>query len=186
MRLNIFAALVLPVVLTACFTDVYSTKPETNARLPERPATEAPAPVDAPDPEPIAAPEPAPEPAPVVSTDGTDMGDTPVPYTTKLVRGIINGGTIVLQTNDTLTLAISANRTEGYVWKLDPLPEGLVQIGDYYRSEGPFPDRPSIGGARYFLLRADQAGVYPIKLSHMRGDEIRATKSFSIDVSDPS
>ncbi len=187
-------------LLAACHTDPFSTKPETDAQLPppeERPAGDAPAdpapdPVPEPQPAPDPAPHPEPSPAPAPAPDVTPAPDqsadvTPIPRTEKLVRGLINGSTLTLRNGQTLTLAMNANRSEGYEWQMAPLPEGLELAGEFYREgESPFPGRASIGGARYFLIKANSAGTFPVRILHIRpGDtEPRVTKSFTLDVSE--
>ncbi len=199
------AALAGLALLTACNTDPLSTKPETNAQLPpatDTPASEedadpedpAPEPVPAPEPDPITAPapitEPAPEPAPVIQPDPVPTPTEtiePIPRTDKLVRGLISGSTMTLKPGQTLTVAMNANRSEGYAWQMDTLPDGLELAGEYYREgESPFPDRASIGGARYFLITANAAGTYRVRILHIRpGDaDPRVTKSFTLDVAE--
>lgn len=179
----------------------------------DEPADPAPSPVPAPQPgpDPIPEPQPAPDPipepvpgtlpapepdpapaAPAPEPNATPAPDeavdvTPIPRTEKLVRGLINGSTLTLRNGQTLTLAMNANRSEGYEWQMAPLPEGLELAGEFYREgESPFPGRASIGGARYFLIKSNSPGAYPIHILHIRpGDtQPRVTKSFTLDVSE--
>jgi predicted secreted protein len=174
--------------LTACNNDVFSTKPETRAELPAAPPVVSPQPVPETLPETAPAPITQPEPAPPASppqANGVDVSDTPVPFTDKLVRGIANGAVLGLKTGQTLSIVLNVNNADGYDWQLEPVGEGLTQYGDYYRVTAPSPGQVNIGGTRYFLFKGDAAGTYPVRIRHTNGSDVRATKSFSIEVTAP-
>lgn len=172
-------AAIVTLGLSACHTDPFSIKPETNAKLPQS--------------EPRA-------PEVVEETSDTRQGlivesqalivdhtsDDPIPRTAKLVRGIQHQSIIELDLGDSITLAINANRSSGYVWVLDgPFgsEQGLEFTADYYRKgESIFPDRVSTGGARFFVLTAKAPGDYALIVRHVGLNEVRAQKAITLRV----
>jgi len=186
-RLKLLSALAGTLALTGCLTDPFGMKPEVNVTPPNAPAVaEAPAPVataveEAGAADSVAAPEAPAAPA-VTAGLQTDMGPGPVPWTDRLVRGLPNEGSMPIAAGKTLTLALGANRESGYVWQLDPLPDGLALVGDYYREAGTDSNRPSWATLRYFMFRADTPGTYAVHVRHTNGTDTRVEKDFVIDV----
>jgi predicted secreted protein len=156
------------------------------------PVIPAPAPpITQPAPQPVTEP---PAPSTAVETNSTaqlvDHTSTDrIPFTNKLVRGIRNGAIITMKPGETLTLALNANRITGYAWELDgPFAVGgdVEFVADYYREgESPYPDRVSIGGARYFIVKANAPGTYGMQIRHVGATEVRATKVMTIQVETP-
>jgi predicted secreted protein len=183
--MRFLALIAAALCLAACNNDVLSTRPETDARVPEAPATESPVAVAPPSPAPSSQP-PAPITPPVLEGPiPTDRTDAPVPFTDKKVRSLRNDATMALNEGQTLTVVLNVNTTEGYDWRIMPVPAGVTLYGDYYRPDPVAPGVPNIGGARSFLFRGDAPGRYPIKIEHTNGTDIRATKSFFIEVEAP-
>jgi predicted secreted protein len=192
MRLTVLLASAL--MLTACNNDILSTKPETDAEVPAEPAPPAadtpvtpvtPALPPAIDPPPPA--EPVAITAPILNGPiPTDRTTVPIPFTDKKVRSLRNDATMTLNTGQTLTVVLNVNTTEGFDWLMAPVPAGVTLYGDYYRPDAVAAGVPNIGGARSFLFRGETPGRYPISIQHTNGTEIRATKSFWIDVSTPA
>ncbi|HPE46981.1 MAG TPA: protease inhibitor I42 family protein [Hyphomonas sp.] len=186
-RLKLMSAVAGTLALAGCLTDPFGMKPEANVRLPETPAAaEAPAPVapavdEAAATEIVAAPEAPAAPAEAAGLQ-TDMGPGPVPWTDRLVRGLPNEGSMPIAAGKTLTLALGANRDSGYVWQLDPLPEGLDLVGDYYREAGTDSNRPSWATLRYFMFRSDTPGTYSVHVRHTNGANTRVEKDFVVEV----
>ncbi len=187
MRLSLILASAL--LLAACNNDILSTKPETDAEVPAPPETPAAETPVVPDPAPVIETPPA-EPTPVAAPilEGpipTDRSTNPIPFTDKKVRSLRNDATMTLNTGQTLTVVLNVNTTEGFDWLMAPVPAGVTLYGDYYRPDAVAVGVPNIGGARSFLFRGETPGKYPISIQHTNGTEIRATKSFWIEVAAP-
>lgn len=207
------ALLAAPLWLSACLTDPFGLEPETDAELPavEEPAPvteeldgepddvlEAVEEIETAEPvaeeavEPVEADLPGDDAEPAADRTSTALlvdhtSTDAIPRTDKLVRGIRNDAVITLKAGRTVTLALNTNRMTGYEWRLSgPFSEGgdLEFTADYYREgESAFPDKASIGGARYFVLTANAAGSYPLAIRHESADDVRATKELTLDVS---
>lgn len=176
-------------------TEVAQPAPDSDA-VPEPVIVDSP--VETPTEEPAIVAAPAP-PQPIVTAPAAieiistaelidHDGDTRVPSTNKLVRGIRNAAELTMKPGETITLALNANRDLGFVWNVEgPIGPGtgLRFIADYYRDgESPFFDRGTTGGARYFQFEAEGLGSFPLTINHMDGETIRATKTVTLVVTE--
>ena len=93
------------------------------------------------------------------------------------------GRTVSVNTGDTIVVQLEENPTTGYLWKVEELDSQILQLvsEDYEAAGGGIGG----GGKRKFVFKANDAGLSPLKLKHMRQwepDSPLGTFSVTIDV----
>lgn len=94
-----------------------------------------------------------------------------------------NGGSIELQSGDTLMIKLDGNPTTGYQWEMLPNADGVVEL----QGEPAYKSTSNLigsGGVYKFTLKAVKAGSTRVDLKYYRSFEadVPPIQTFSVDV----
>jgi predicted secreted protein len=80
---------------------------------------------------------------------------------------IDDSGVLNAEVGKDVTIALEANATTGYHWKVVSS-DGLELVNDWYESPTTSPQICGAGGTQYFTFHCDKAGTYEVVLDYLR------------------